>query len=144
MGPHQRRLAQVEGLSSARPQERVDVDLVAGRAAQVDDLEWDLGPGQDLLQRAGRALLEAGPQGLVPGNQAGQGPAQAGLVQLALRPQGGAAAEHRRARMELLEEPDPLLGEGEAESLTWLCVREAAHRQAGGHQPALPGSGTAS
>ena len=70
--------------------------------------------------------------------------AQAGLVQLAMRPQGGADAEHRRARMELLEEPDPLLGEGQAESLTWPCVREAAHRQAGGHQPALPDSGTAS
>ena len=63
------------------------------------------------LNAAPVALLERGPQRLVPGDESGQGSAEGPDVQRAAQPQRGGRDVLGTARLELGEEPQPLLRE---------------------------------
>ncbi len=66
----------------------------------------------DALEGVARVGMEGGAQRLVTAHQLGEGPLQGAHVQRALQPQGHGDAVEGAARLELVQEPQPLLGEG--------------------------------
>ncbi len=74
------------------------------------------------LHRGAAAHGEGGAQRLVAARHLPQAAAQGGDVQRAAEADGGGHVVGRRARLELLQEPEPLLGEGERQ------IAAARHR----------------
>ncbi len=85
----------------------------------------EVGPGEpggterrhDLARLPVRTLGEGGAQGLVAAEHLVQGARQGRLVERAVQPERHRQVVDRRARIEPVEEPEPLLGEGERQRL---------------------------
>ena len=104
---------------------------------QIERLEVERPRRLHNLVRLALRQREHGAQGLVPRDDLVERARQARAVELALETQGGRLVVRRRARKELIEEPEPLLGERERAALT-LGPRQnsrVGRRHAMGQQP---------
>ncbi|SHW22038.1 Uncharacterised protein [Mycobacteroides abscessus subsp. abscessus] len=92
---------------------------VRGPAGGVDGLPPDVGAvrGNDHLLGCALGCHEQGPQAFVPGHHVGQRPAQCVGVEATAQPQRHGQVVDGRRPLQLVEEPQPVLGEGQREDL---------------------------
>ena len=111
----QRAGGQVEaaaGLQGGEPPRRLLAP--AGRQRrQVGHRQRGLGRGEHPLVGAPAGAPEAGPQRLVAAHHLGEAAPEGVQVEPAPQPHGGGDVVGRAAGLELVQEPEPLLGEGE-------------------------------
>ncbi len=111
----QRACAEVEradGMLAGQAQ-RLGLAVLAAGEIDLVDLEGN-GRRDDLDGRA-LVLAERGPQGLVAAHQLGEGLLQGARVQRALQSEGHRHVVVGRARLQPVQEPQPLLSEGQRE-----------------------------
>jgi hypothetical protein len=86
---------------------------IRSQAGKIDQGERNLVRRIDDLDRFAVPHLEAGAKRLVAADDLGDGSPEAGRVEGSAQADRGEQAEAGRARFELLQEPEALLGEGE-------------------------------
>jgi hypothetical protein len=86
---------------------------------------------RDHLRRLAAAQLEGGAQGLVAAHHLAEDRLQEGRLQLPASPQGGGHVVGRIARLQTVQEPEPLLGERERQR---AVARGGAQRRGNGRR----------
>jgi hypothetical protein len=106
-------------------------------ATGIDHIPADLGlfDGDDGLLRCPVPHREHGPQALVPGDHVGQRRPQRAGVEPATQPQGNRHVVHRRRALQLVDEPQPVLREGQRDDVGSL---HSDHRGLSGNRFADP------
>ncbi|EPH40588.1 putative Linear gramicidin synthase subunit C [Streptomyces aurantiacus JA 4570] len=95
------------------------------RRGQVPDGQRHRARRAHALRRPPVALLERGAQRLVPGHHGVEGAGEGGAIQRAGEPQGDRAVVGGVAGAEAVEEPQPLLGEGQRQRAGAVRARDA-------------------
>jgi hypothetical protein len=112
---HQRPARQVEGAQRLPERQLAGLRVPHGRGEppQVGQRDLEGGRGLDGLHRLAVHLREGGAEALVTPQHLVQAPPQRGHVQAACHAKGGRLVVGQRPGFEPVEEPEPLLGEGE-------------------------------
>jgi hypothetical protein len=115
--PEERPVGEVEGAPGLLQGEPASPRLAPGgrQAGEVEHGDFGEQLRSDDLDRLAVAGGEGGAQGLVAAEQLGEDPLQEPRGDLAREPQGRGDVVGRVARLELVEEPEAPLGEGEGE-----------------------------
>ncbi len=118
-GVHQRATRHVEGVNRFLAHEPLGFGVARGgvQGAQVDDGQRQSDIGLDALDGLPFVHGEVGAKHLVPLNQRVEGLAQGLRVEIAGELESPGDVEGGSARIELVEEPETLLGEGEGQRL---------------------------
>ncbi len=141
----ERRPRQVEaarGVGRGAPA-RLRLAPCVGQGAEIVEVELEAGElgRHDLLARLSVVVDEAGAQDLVPAHHLGQRALERGRVERPGEPECHRHVVERAARVHLLEEPEPLLGERQRQR---AGARDRAKRRRGpygiaGHRVGDPG-----
>ncbi len=136
----QRSPRQIEGSARIRSEQSPPLRLGErrGQAGQVHQGQVQGGRPRDTLQRPAIHLREAGAQDLVPAHDLSQGGIERGPVELPLKPHWHRHVVGEAAGLELVEEPEALLGEGKGRLVVLRRTRERmpqAERHSGARRP---------
>ena len=138
-GAQQRAALEVEGEAGLLPRQPVGLGLAPrrGKGREVGQREGQLPLGGDDLDGGAVMDREGGAQHLVSADDLAEAACQRGGVEPPGEAQGGGDVVSRAARLELVQEPEPLLGEGEREGLG-RGARQPGDRLARGRRVLAP------